>query len=164
MCRAVGTESACPWRLKFICLYTRLLVALLLPSASVQPGASTFLPPPFFLLFRAAFEAYGGSQVGGQIGAVAASLHHSHSNTGSEPLICNLWHSSWQLGILHPLSEARDRTCILMDASQIHLPLSHNRNSFLPNLIPLIRCFQDHLWGSSTRVSYFSYLLEFLFI
>ena len=83
MCRAVGTESACPWRLKFICLYTRLLVALLLPSASVQPGASTFLPPPFFLLFRAAFEAYGGSQVGGQIGAVAASLHHSHSNARS---------------------------------------------------------------------------------
>ena len=29
--------------------------------------------------------AYGGSQARGQIGAVAASLHHSHSNMGSEP-------------------------------------------------------------------------------
>ena len=28
--------------------------------------------------------AYGGSQAGGQIGAVAAGLHHSHSNMGSE--------------------------------------------------------------------------------
>ena len=28
--------------------------------------------------------AYGGSQVRGQIGAVAAGLCHSHRNTGSE--------------------------------------------------------------------------------
>ena len=33
-----------------------------------------------FLLSRAAPTAYGGSQVGGQIGAEAAGLHHSHSN------------------------------------------------------------------------------------
>ena len=30
----------------------------------------------FFLLFRAARAAYGSSQARGQIGAVAASLHH----------------------------------------------------------------------------------------
>ena len=29
-------------------------------------------------------------------------------------------HSSWQCWILNPLSEARDRNCVLMDASQIH--------------------------------------------
>ena len=29
--------------------------------------------------------AYGSSQARGQIGAAAVSLHHSHSNTGSEP-------------------------------------------------------------------------------
>ena len=29
--------------------------------------------------------AYGGFQARGQIGAVAASLHHRHSNAGSEP-------------------------------------------------------------------------------
>ena len=37
-----------------------------------------------FCLFRATHEAYGGSQAKGQIGAVAASLCHSHSNAGSE--------------------------------------------------------------------------------
>ena len=37
-----------------------------------------------FFLFRAALAAYGGSQARGQIGAVAASLHHSYSNVGSE--------------------------------------------------------------------------------
>ena len=33
--------------------------------------------------------------------------------------ICNLHHSSQQCQILNPLSEARDGTCVLMDASQI---------------------------------------------
>ncbi|WP_447305893.1 hypothetical protein, partial [Escherichia coli] len=37
------------------------------------------------LLFRAALKAYGRSQARGQIGAVAAGLHHSHSNSGSKP-------------------------------------------------------------------------------
>ena len=34
-------------------------------------------------------------------------------------LICDLHHSSWQRRTLNPLSKARDRTRILMDASQI---------------------------------------------
>ena len=33
--------------------------------------------------------------------------------------VCNLHHSSWQLQILNPLSEARDGTCILMNTSQV---------------------------------------------
>ena len=37
-----------------------------------------------FAFSRAASEAYGGSQARGPIGAVAASLHHSHSNARSE--------------------------------------------------------------------------------
>ena len=36
-----------------------------------------------FAFSRATPAAYGGSQARGQIGAVAASLHHSHSNAGS---------------------------------------------------------------------------------
>ena len=35
----------------------------------------------FFCRFRGAPAAYGGSQARGQIGAVAAGLRHSHSNT-----------------------------------------------------------------------------------
>ena len=62
-------------------------------------------------LFRAAPEAHGGSQARAQIRAVAAGLCHSH--------ICNLYHSSRQRQILNPLSEARDRTCIVTNASQI---------------------------------------------
>ena len=38
----------------------------------------------FWSFFRAAPEAYGGSQARGLIGAVAAGLCHSHSNTRSE--------------------------------------------------------------------------------
>ena len=42
----------------------------------------------FFGLFafsRVTPVAYGGSQARGPIGAVAAGLHQSHGNTGSEP-------------------------------------------------------------------------------
>ena len=44
------------------------------------------LNPLFFLsfFFRAASEAYGGSQARGQIRALAASHSHSHSRTRSE--------------------------------------------------------------------------------
>ena len=36
-------------------------------------------------LFRAISSAYGSSQARGQLGAVAASLHDSHSSARSEP-------------------------------------------------------------------------------
>ena len=43
-----------------------------------------FLSFLFFLLFRAAPVADGGSQARGPIGATAVGLYHSHSNAGSE--------------------------------------------------------------------------------
>ena len=43
--------------------------------------------------------------------------------------VFDLHHSSRQHRILNPLSEARDRTCVLMDASLGSLPLSHVGNS-----------------------------------
>ena len=39
----------------------------------------------FVLLFRATPTVYGGSQARGGIGATAADLHHSRSNTTSKP-------------------------------------------------------------------------------
>ena len=39
----------------------------------------------FVFFFRATSAAYGGSQARSPIRTVAADLHHSHSNTGSEP-------------------------------------------------------------------------------
>ena len=41
----------------------------------------------FIYLFRATPSAYGGSQARGRIGAIAAALHHSHTNTRSEPCL-----------------------------------------------------------------------------
>ena len=84
------------------------------PSPPV-PFFSFFLSFFFFFfflsscLFRAAATAYGGSQARDRIGAVTVNvLHHSHSNEGS---------------LINPLgeamSEARDRTCVLMVASPV---------------------------------------------
>ena len=44
----------------------------------------TFLSFFVCVISWAAPTAYGGSQARGRIGAVAAGLHHSHSNVGSE--------------------------------------------------------------------------------
>ena len=55
---------------------------------------------------------YGGSQAGGQIGAVATGLHHSHINARSK-LYLQLTPQ-----LLNPLSKLRDQTCILMVTSQ----------------------------------------------
>ena len=61
------------------------------PGFQVSPheGLNSHLPTllllSFFVFSGAALTAYGGSQAKGQIGAVAASLHQSHSNEGSEP-------------------------------------------------------------------------------
>ena len=70
-------------------------------------------------LSGATLEAYGGTWARGRIRAVAASLHHSHSNTGSNH-IYDLHHSSRQCWILNQLSEARDQAYSLMVSSQIH--------------------------------------------
>ena len=69
------------------------------------------------LLFRATPEAYGGSQARGGIRAVDASLHHSHSNEGIHAVSATYTTAH---RILNPVSEARDGTCVLMHASQIH--------------------------------------------
>ena len=58
----------------------------------------------YLFAFRAAPVVYEHSQARRQIGAAAASLHHS----------------SQQCRILKPLSKARDGTGVLMDASQVH--------------------------------------------
>ena len=67
----------------------------------------------YFILFcpfafsRASPMAYGGSQARGPVRAAAASLHHGHSNVGSEPHL----QPTPQLEatrILNPLSKARD--------------------------------------------------------
>ena len=43
----------------------------------------------FAFFFRAVPAAYGSSLARGRIRAIAAGVHHSHSNAGSEPhLVC----------------------------------------------------------------------------
>ena len=49
--------------------------------------------------------------------------------------ICGLHHSSWQHRILNPLSEVRNRTCILMDTSWIRFCCAPTRT---PRLLSLV--------------------------
>ena len=75
----------------------RLPQPLIIPFYPFSPKTSFLLRAmergcqlgPFYffiyLSFRATPTAYGSSQARGQIRAIAISLHHSHSNSGSEP-------------------------------------------------------------------------------
>ena len=66
----------------------------------------------FFFLFVATPTAYVSSQARGQIRLPAYT-----TATATPDLSCvyNLHRSSWQWGILNPLSEAEDQTCILTE-------------------------------------------------
>ena len=67
-----------------------------------------------FFPFMATPMADRTSWARGQIGAVAASVCHSHSNARSKPYLQPMLQQCW---ILNPLKEARDQTCILMDTN-----------------------------------------------
>ena len=56
-------------------------------TSGAGKSGETFFFYFVFCLFRAASMAYGDSQARGRIGATAAGLHKSHSNTGSEPCL-----------------------------------------------------------------------------
>ena len=79
--------------------------------------ASVFFLFARFCLFRAAPAAYAGFQARGRIPAVAT--YTTVTATRDPTRIFNLHHSSRPHQILNPLNKARDRTCVLMDASQI---------------------------------------------
>ena len=67
----------------------------------------------FFFLFRAAPVAYGNSQAGGESELQLLVYTIALGNTG----------------YFNSLSEARDRTHILVDTSWVHNLLSHNGSS-----------------------------------
>lgn len=96
-------------------------------------------------------------QARGPFRAAAASLHHSHSNTGS---ILHLQPTpqSRQCPILNPLSEAGDQTSILTDTVLHSNLLSHNGNScFIFFLYDRTKLTGDgklaFLWAKTSEVS-----------
>ena len=78
---------------------------------------SFFLIYLFIYLFRAALVAYGNSQARDWIGAIAAGLHHSHSHSNGQIWAASVTNTT---AYGNPRSDARNRTCILVDASWLH--------------------------------------------
>ena len=72
----------------------------------------------FFLLFRATAVAYGGPQARDPVGSAAAA-YAAVTATPDLSCVCGLHCSFQKHRILNPLSEARDRTHILLDTSWV---------------------------------------------
>ena len=73
----------------------------------------------FFYLFRAARKTYEVSRLG--VESELQLLAYTTATAMPDPShVCNLHHSSWQQGILNPLSEATDGTRVFMDTSRFH--------------------------------------------
>ena len=114
-----------------------LLVTQLLTNDILKPQNACYqiyllsrqLPVSYLFCFSfvAIPAAYGSSRAGGRIKAVAAGLHNSHSNTGSEQ---HLWPTLQVVAMLDPLNEAEDQNCIPTTQCWVCNLLSHNRNSF----------------------------------
>ena len=60
-----------------------------------------------------------GPRLGVQLELMLPAFATATATWDPSLLVCDLHHSSWQRQILNPLSEAWDRACVLMDASQI---------------------------------------------
>ena len=74
------------WCFQCWSMYQNFIPCLCLNNRALQVySTSVHALSSCFLLFTAAPMAYGGSQAGGRIGAIATSLHHNHSKAGSEP-------------------------------------------------------------------------------
>ena len=84
-------------------------------SQILSPCATAVIPPPLFL------GPLPWYMVVPRPGIKSPELPACATATATRDpsCVCNLYHSSWQCWTPDPLSKARDRTCILMDTSQI---------------------------------------------
>ena len=65
--------------------------------------------------------------------------------------LCDLHHNSWQCWILNPQSEARGRARVLMDASRVRQPLSHNGNFENIHIFSMKKSNQSQMIGSQLK-------------
>ena len=136
------------------------------PSCHTSDPYSRPLPLFFCLIFMFVFSGpHPQHMVVPRLG-VASELQLPADTTATatpDPRhVCDLLHSSWQCQILNPLIEARDGTCVLMDASQVLNWLSHDGNSLkasvdLSTLWPALDAFP-----APTLASHHHLLLESL--
>ena len=84
----------------------------------------------FFFIFRTAPVAMEVPRLGVELELQLLAYITATAMPGLSH-VCDLNHSSPQCRILNPLSEARDRICILMDPSQVLKLLSHDGDSHI---------------------------------
>ena len=102
----MAAPTAQPWKF--------LGQGLNLSSSLSRRSPILFFVFVFVCFFRVEPVAHGGSRARGQIRDVATTTARPDPS-----LVCDLHHSSRPCRILNPLSEARDRTWVLVDTSRV---------------------------------------------
>ena len=83
--------------------------------------------------------------------------------TPDQSRVFDVHHSSWQRQILNPLSEARDRTCILMGASQICFCCTTKELHIFNTIISPFSKTPKFLWSTLKRKPNTSLMLQRLY-
>ena len=144
----LGTSWLSLWESLMQVLQVLWLCLCLCPGTSVPislclcgslPGRRFLTSLYSFLLFRAKHVPYECSQARGWLGAVAVTLHHSHSKARSE-LCLQPTPQLMAMPDLNPLRETRDWTLILMDTSWICYCWATMEIPLLPIKCSFIKC------------------------
>ena len=94
-------------------------VLAIVNSAAVNIGVRALFSCPSFFCFLGLHSCLMEVPRLGVKSELQLPAYTTATATQDLSSICDLHHSSWQCQILNPLSEARDRTYVLMDTSQI---------------------------------------------
>ena len=122
-----------------VCLTTMLPLGFLSQATSTHSGNTK---TTVCSIYPTSVFSYGGSQARGLIAAAAASLHHSHSNAGSEVHLRPILQLT---AMPDPLTHWA-RSGIKPASSGILQLLSHNRNSLYIHNLNSITSHSIALW------------------
>jgi len=131
----------------------------------------SFLHTLFFIFLVFVGLYWGHMEVPG-LGAESELQWPAYTTATATPdpsWVCDLHHSSQQHRILNPLSEARDRTCILMGASQIPFHWAMTGTPFqiffiIVDLQCSVKFFCTAKWPSFVYIHIYMYMYTFFFL
>ena len=119
----MGPEGTLETSSGHTCHHSKSQAFLLLVSISCPGGCTGLGKPVTFFFFFCFLGPHPWHVEVPRLGVSSELQLPAYTTATATPdlsRICDLHHSSQQRLVLNPLSEAKHRTCVLMNASQVH--------------------------------------------